>query len=66
MSERLKARRAAARAAGRRAAYPIVVQAGGLLVALAGVHLLAGLGWSLLIGGVAAAAGGMLKEAGWL
>lgn len=50
-------------AAGR---TPIVAQLGGAALCAAGVYLLAGLAWSLLIAGVCLVAWGAAREGGWL
>lgn len=44
----------------------LAVQGAGVLVALGGLLLLAGAGWTLLAAGLVAVAGGTAKEAGWL
>jgi len=43
---------------------PVAAQVGGAMVALAGLVLLAGVAWALLVGGIALTAVGALREAG--
>lgn len=44
---------------------PDVLMVGGAGGALAGLYLLAGLGWCVLVGGVLVAGAGFLLEMGW-